>query len=108
MTYSTFDASGTLAPRSYVRDDSNGERIISLLAYDSGIGYSGWIANGLEYSGAPGGIGTWTVYPSDLHPGQWALRTPANVVLGYTPMQSFAEEIAAAMSDYPEPDPTQE
>lgn len=107
MTYVPFNTGGSRDPAGFIRDTLVDGTIAQVPFADSGIGYEGWIADGLNYAGEPGGLGTWTAYPSDRYPGQWALRTPSGLILGYAFPQAFAEEIATAMTAYPEPDPTQ-
>jgi hypothetical protein len=108
MTYVPFNSGGSRDPAGFVQSTLSDGVIAQVLYADSGIGYEGWVANGLNYTGEPGGLGTWTTHPSDRYLGQWALRVPSGQIIGYAFPQTFAEEIVAAMTDYPEPDPTLE
>lgn len=63
--------------------------------------YAGWVVGGLNYAGAPGGLGEWTYHRSDLHPAFWTVRTVEGAVAAYVSTETFAQLIAESMTDYP-------
>lgn len=99
MTYSKYDASDSITPRFFVRESFAG------VAEFTAESKADWVTSGLNYTGSPDGLGAWTCHRSDLHAGFWALRQPSGILAGYASNQAFAEEIADAMTDYPNAEP---
>jgi hypothetical protein len=100
MTHYIFDASETPASASFLSNSVSGAGGEGTAQF-SGPDTAAWVLAGLEYTGTPGGIGTWTHAPSDLHVGFWALRNPAGQVVGYASTETLASMITDAMTDYP-------
>lgn len=96
MTYTYFSAVDAPSRALFIADsETNG--IAQFVDDDISV----WVLNGLGYEGAPGDLGIWTTYPSDLQPGFWSVRNPAGQRVAFVSNQALAEAIMDAMTNYP-------